>query len=247
MTHEEETKDTSRPTTDFVQTGSDPRLADEPRLAEIRRRIEEVASDAPQVAKIALEAMIRRHNPELQGSAQTAGRVGRQSGNVSELTAMARLKPGGAERLRRIFNLTKGNFDGAQRVSTLHDMRFVFFDNDTQILFATTYDGDWDTYINDFATKIPELMDLLFQSVEGWPGIADPSVKDFIAEHQIDAAGWFVANPQVTVVDVRRFQRMEQAVNAMMDHVAGTDLNQSAPKAMKTFLDEMAEPEGMDY
>ena len=159
-----------------VQTGPDPRLEDESRLAEIRRKIEEVASDAPQLAKIALEAMVRRHNPELKGTSQTAGRAGRQSGNVSELTAFATLKPGGAERLRRIFNLTNGNFDGAQRVSTLHYMRFVFFDNDTKIMFATTYDGDWDAYINDFATKIPELMDLLFQSVEGWPGIADPSV-----------------------------------------------------------------------
>lgn len=42
--------------------------------------------------------------------------------------------------------------DGAQRVSTLHDMRFVMFDNGTRILFATAYDGDWDAYINDFAT-----------------------------------------------------------------------------------------------
>ena len=139
------------------------------------------------------------------------------------------------------------SFDGAQRVSTLHDMRFVFFDNDTRILFATTYDGDWDAYINDFATKIPELMDLLFQSVEGWPGIADPSVKDFIARHQIDAAGWFVANPQVTVVDVRRLQRMEKAVNEMMDEVAGTDLDNSGPKALKAFLDKMSQPEGVDY
>ena len=230
-----------------VQTGPDPRLEDESRLAEIRRKIEEVASDAPQLAKIALEAMVRRHNPELKGTSQTAGRAGRQSGNVSELTAFATLKPGGAERLRRIFNLTNGNFDGAQRVSTLHDMRFVFFDNDTRILFATTYDGDWDAYINDFATKIPELMDLLFQSVEGWPGIADPSVKDFIAKHQIDAAGWFVANPQVTVVDVRRLQRMEKAVNEMMDEVAGTDLDNSGPKALKAFLDKMSQPEGVDY
>ncbi|MBW4980858.1 hypothetical protein KZZ05_21525, partial [Marinobacter adhaerens] len=82
------------------------------------------------------------------------------------------------ERLRRIFGLVNGNFDGAQKVGTLHDMRFAFFDDDTRILFATTYDGDWDTYINDFATKIPDLMDLLFQSVEGWPGIKSPKVKD---------------------------------------------------------------------
>ncbi|MGM2788761.1 hypothetical protein, partial [Bacillus cereus group sp. Bce018] len=90
---------------------------------------------------------IREHNPDLKGTAQSAGRAGRQSGNVSELTAIATLKPGGADRLRRIFNLTNGNFDGAQRVSTLHNMRFVFIENDTKVLFATAYDGDWDAYI----------------------------------------------------------------------------------------------------
>jgi hypothetical protein len=172
----------------------DPRLDDETKLQAIRRRIDAVAHDAPHLAKIALEALVRKHNPDLKGSANSAGRVGKQSGNVSELTAIAPLKPGGAERLRRIFDLTNGNMDGAQRVSTLHDMRFVFFDNDTRILFATTYDGDWDSYINDFATKIPELMDLLFTNIEGWPGIDSPAVKDFIAGHQIDAAGWFVAS-----------------------------------------------------
>lgn len=52
-----------------------------------------------------------------------------------------------------------------------------------------------------------------------WPGIASPEVKDFIAEHQITAAGWFVANPQVTVVDVRRLQRLEHAVNEFLDKV----------------------------
>ena len=35
----------------------------------------------------------------------------------------------------------------------------------------------------------------------------------------ITAAGWFVANPQVTVVDVRRLQRLEHAVNEFLDKV----------------------------
>ncbi|WP_065309517.1 hypothetical protein [Janthinobacterium psychrotolerans] len=48
-------------------------------------------------------------------------------------------------------------------------MRFVFFDDDTHILFATTYDGDWDSYINNFATRIPGLMDLLFANIDGRP------------------------------------------------------------------------------
>ena len=226
----------------------DPRLADETMLEKIRRQVDAVAHDAPHLAKIALEAMVRKHNPDLKGTANSAGRVGKQSGNVSELTAIAPLKAGGAERLRRIFDLTNGNMDGAQRVSTLHDMRFVFFDDDTRILFATTYDGDWDSYINDFATKIPELMDLLFANIEGWPGIDSPAVKDFIAGHQIDAAGWFVANPQVTVVDTRRFQRMDKALTVFLDQMAANPPQDDATrKALDTLSLALAQPEGVDY
>ena len=79
------------------------------------------------------------------------------------------------------------------RVGTLHNLRFVFLENDTKMLFATAYDGDWDDYINDFATKIPAYMDLLFSAVPGWPGIHDPSVKDFIASIQVPASRWYVA------------------------------------------------------
>jgi hypothetical protein len=227
---------------------NDPRLADESRFEEIRRRASELAQDLPQLAKIALESMIRDHNPDYKGTANSAGRVGKQSGNVSELTAIAKLKPGGADRLRRIFDLTDGNMDGAQRVSTLHDMRFVFFDDDTRILFATAYDGDWDTYINDFATKIPGLMDLLFANVEGWPGIDSPKVKDFIADHQIDAAGWFVANPQVTVVDVRRYQRVEKALDAFLDAMsANTNMDATTKAALDKLSTAIAKPEGVDY
>ena len=226
----------------------DPRLADESKPEEIRRRARELAEDLPQLAKIALEAMIRDHNPDYKGTANKAGRAGMQSGNVSELTAIAKVKPGGADRLRRIFDLTNGNMDGAQRVSTLHDMRFVFFDDDTRILFATTYDGDWDTYINDFATKIPGLMDLLFANVEGWPGIDSPKVKDFIADHQIDASGWFVANPQVTVVDTRRYQRMEHALEDFLEKSrANADMDPATRQALDELSTAIAQPEGVDY
>jgi hypothetical protein len=127
-------------------------------------------------------------------------------------------------------------------------MRFVFFDNDTRILFATTYDGDWDTYINDFATKIPELMDLLFANVEGWPGIASPDVKDFIARHQVDAAGWFVANPQVTVVDVRRYQRMDKALGAFLDAMAAhPPQDEATRRALDRLSEALSQPEGVDY
>ena len=57
------------------------------------------------------------------------------------------------------------------RVGTVHDLRFVIFDNDTRLLFASTFDGDWDAYINDFAALIPDLIDLAFGEVDDYPGI----------------------------------------------------------------------------
>ena len=56
-------------------------------------------------------------------------------------------------------------------MGTVHDMRFVILENDTKLLFASAYDGDWESYITAFATKIPDAMDALFSVVEGWPGI----------------------------------------------------------------------------
>ena len=85
------------------------------------------------------------------------------------------------------------------------------------VVFCTAYDGDWDPYIDDFATKIPELMDILFGSVEGWPGIKDPSVKQFILDHQITAAGWYVGVPHLTIQDIRRQDRIVKGINKALD------------------------------
>src|SRR5262245_30729452 len=55
---------------------------------------------------------------------------------------------GGAKRLRGFLQLLGGNLNKGDLVGSLHDMRFVFLDNDTKLLFATTYDGDRDAYID---------------------------------------------------------------------------------------------------
>ena len=91
-------------------------------------------------------------------------------------------------------------------------------------------------------------MDLLFANVEGWPGIDSPQVKDFIASHQIDAAGWFVANPQVTVVDVRRLQRMEQALQTFLDAMAANPrIDPGTAQALDALSRAIAQPQGVDY
>ena len=114
--------------------------------------------------KVALRngmADIAREFAALTGATgvQRAGRVGARQGKVSELTALLQIAKGGAKRLRGLLELVEGNFRGADVVGTLHDMRFVFLENDTKLLFATAYDGEWDAYIDDFVTKIPDYLD----------------------------------------------------------------------------------------
>jgi len=190
--------------------------------AEKIKQLRELYADAPEMAKTALKnalpALISQADAqELQN--ESAGRIGVRLGTVSELTVIAPFAPGGAQRLRAVLRLLNGNFSGGRKVGTLHDMRFVFLDNDTKFLFATAYDGQWDPYIDDFATKIPDEMDIIFSAFEGWPGIRSPKVKDWIVKHQIPAEGWYVAHPDLTVAETGRQKRVNKAVEEFLDKV----------------------------
>ena len=51
----------------------------------------------------------------------------------------------------------------------LRDVRFVIFDNGTRMLFATGFETDWDTYIDDVVLVIgmPYFIDWAQHLVEG--------------------------------------------------------------------------------
>src|SRR5215470_7141334 len=151
--------------------------------------------------------------------ASTAGRIGLRQGKVSELTVILKLLPGGAERIRAVLD-AGGNLRNADKVGTLHDMRYVFLENDTKLLFATTYDEDWDPYIDDFATKIPDDLDVVFSNCEGWPGVRNPAVKDFIQQHQVPAYAWYVSSPNLSVKDAWKLEKIGAAVEEFLDKIA---------------------------
>ncbi|OIJ27481.1 hypothetical protein [Nocardioides luteus] len=186
----------------------------------VREKIDAVIDDAKIALKLRVAELLADKEEMAEHAVTSAGRVGAKSGEVSELTAIMPLKPGGAEKLRKFFGLVGGNLAGAGQVGTLHNMRFVFLDDDTKLLFATAYDGEWDPYIDDFATKIPEFMDYLFGNVEGWPGIQSPDVKDFIVQYQLPAEAWFVAHPTLTVAGANRLKRLDRTVQNFL-----TELN----------------------
>ena len=138
------------------------------------QKLRELYADASEIGKTALENVIRALKSsapakEPAAAIGSAGRIGRRQGKVSELTVIVPMAPGGARRLRGFLTALHGSIGNelVDRVGTVHDMRFVFLDNDTKLLFCTAYDGDWDAYINDFATMVPEMLDFVFEEVDG--------------------------------------------------------------------------------
>jgi hypothetical protein len=187
------------------------------------QQLRELFADAPELGKKALENTLREIKSQVSEAPppaiESAGRVGARLGKVSELTIIVPLAPGGAKRLRSFLRLLGGNLNKGDKVGTLHDMRFVFFDNDTRMLFATSFDGDWDVYIDDFVTKIPDYLDIIDSAWDGWPGIRSPGAKDYLAKHQITAEGWYVAHPDLTVAEIHRLKRIGKAVDEFLDKV----------------------------
>ena len=191
-------------------------------LEQKMQQVRKLYADAPEFAKKALENALPAMASEVaaaQASSESAGRIGIRLGKVSELTVIAPFAPGGAARLRALLRLLNGNVSAGAKVGTLHNARFVFLDNDTKFLFASAYDGQWDPYIDDFATKIPDEMDIIFSAFEGWPGIHSPEVKDWIVKHQIPAEGWYVALPDLTVRDIQRVNRIGKAAEEFLDKI----------------------------
>ena len=190
----------------------------EKKVQELRR----VGEKLPQFAKTALENTLRdlaSTASQPRSRMESAGRTGSRQGKVSELTLIAPFARGGAARLRAVLQLRNGNYDDTDKVGTVQDMRFVFLDNDTKLLFATAYDGDWDAYIDDFVAKIPNELDVFFSACEGWPGTHSPEVKDWIAKHQVTAEGWYVAHPDLTVRDIAKLKRTGKAVEEFLDKI----------------------------
>ena len=188
------------------------------------QQLRELFADAPELGKTALENVLKELTSQVSAPPppiESAGRVGARLGKRSELTIIVPLSPGGAKRLRAFLRMLGGNLaPGASKVGTLHDMRFVFFDNDTRMLFATSFDGDWDTYIDDFVALIPDYLDIIDSAWEGWPGIRSPGAKDYLAKHQITAEGWFVAEPDLALAEVQRLKRIGEATDEFLDKVA---------------------------
>lgn len=161
--------------------------------------------------------------PEATQSAQPQ-RPGRTDGVCSEFTVFTKIKPGHADALREdLASIASGAAMEATRaalkeIGTLHDARNVIFDDGTRHMFASVFDGSWDTYIDDFArTAIAANFEKIFSHAEGFPGIADPNVKDWFVAHQVPAGNFASSYPDLTVQQIWKDQRVNEAFQAVLD------------------------------
>jgi hypothetical protein len=173
-------------------------------------------------------------------------RPGVSVGPTSEFSLFFRVKPGHADALREALRALQTHpgyrpGDYGIAIATIHEARFVLFDDDTRLLFATSFDGSWDPYMDDFATSGPtlQLFDAIFQHVEGYEGLPDlAAVKGFILGAQVSAAA-YARNYPGTVKEIRKALRVNKAFQQVLDDPeAATALQQPV---LKPLLDEAAD------
>ena len=153
---------------------------------------------------------------------RNVARPGAKAGQSNEFTMISKLKPGGAERMRELFadGFTGDRQKNTDRIATVHDLRFVIFDNDTRIVFCSTFDGNWDSYMDDFGTLIPDEIDLLFHECVGYPGVRSPEFKEWAVSQQVTAAGFYSAYPDATVREVWKALKTKKALDELLDSAA---------------------------
>jgi hypothetical protein len=145
--------------------------------------------------------------------------LGKRVGEIAEITVLFPVKPGGAARFRQ--NAAKIQSDAffyEKLIGTVHDFRFTFINDDTQLIGAVTYDGDFKSYIADIFAKAWAWFDeMLMDVIDGYPGASHPEIAEWTARHIVEADMWYASNPTMTVKDTTRAQKVMQAFDTLLD------------------------------
>jgi hypothetical protein len=158
-------------------------------------------------------------------------RKGAQDGVRHELSVFLKVKPGHEKPIRAVLSNLAGDAldkvrEAVVNVGTLHDARQVLFDDDTRLMLGTSFDGQWDVYIDDFArTSILTLWDKFLIHCEGYPdqGAAPLSlveIKEFLTSHQVTAAAYIGRYPDATVKEILKALRVQTAFQQLLDEAS---------------------------
>ena len=169
-------------------------------------------------------------------------RTGLKAGARSEFLAIGDVIPGHEEALRQ--TLAQATSDphiqeAIKQIGTLHEARFVLLDGGKRLVFASSFDGAWDTYIDDFArTDIGRAFDDTWQHVQDYPGVKSPDIKQWFKEHTVVAGNYLAAYPEPTVQEIWKALAVNEAFQRVLDDPAAAEALQHP--ALKPLLDMAA-------
>jgi hypothetical protein len=169
-------------------------------------------------------------------------RPGMKAGVMTEFTVYTNVKPGHEKAVRETI-VNAGNDprrgDALQEIGTLHEARWVLFDDDRRLMFCSSFDGSWDKYIDDFATTyIANIFDAVFSHCEGYPGLTDPNIKDWFMTNAREAVAFICAYPDASVKEIWKALAVQKAFQEVLDNPAAEQALK-AP-ALKPLLEQAA-------
>ena len=185
---------------------------------------------------------------ETIGLSKKSGK-GTMHGVVSELTAIFGIQPGHEEQMRAAcerFGEVFRNADPKVHQRTgLRDMKHVIFDNSSRLLLITSFETDWDPYINDAVTLIgvEHWIDWMQHTVEAEQlraalldtrgldrsstasredleqavNMGSSELKEILQSAQVRAVYYFNDLAALTVPQIKKAVRVEEAFQRVLD------------------------------
>jgi hypothetical protein len=173
-------------------------------------------------------------------------KTGQKIGARTEFLAIGDVIPGKEDALRQQLARHMGDphiTNAINQIGTLHEARFVMLDGSNggkQLMFASSFDGPWDVYIDDFArTDIGLAFDETWCYVEGYPGVKSPRIKEWFKEHTVVAGNFVAAYPEPSVKQVLKALAVYEAFQLVLDDPAAAE--SLAQPALKPLLEEAAD------
>ena len=194
---------------------------------------------------------------------------GLSDGVVSELATFWEVLPGHEDELRAATQRFANTLSAVDRDKNLHtglrDQRHVIFDDGTRMMWATTFENDWDPYFDDFVQiGIEHFLDWMehttqYTHVAEWleksggrenfrldnPDLeaqmkrSVPGLKAIVSSVQSPATGYFNNLREYTMPEIVKGQRVNAAFQRVLDNPAAGEA--LAHPALKPLLEEAAD------
>lgn len=193
---------------------------------------------------------------------------GNSHGVISEVSAYMTVKPGHEEEARaaaaRFGEMLRNSAWEDLQKTGLRDARLVNFDNGKRLMFASGFETEWDPYVDDaiLVVGLQHFMDWLQHTVEAEELVASvkslaggvdendpayaekvkpagPQLKAVIQKIQTPATTYFNALNDLTLPQIKKAQRLQEAFQRVLDDPAAQEALQHP--ALKPLLEQAAD------